>query len=375
MIPISIEQWLKPKDKDSQVSNVSDRQKADLWTALQENFTFPPEEDPENPVRKPMIKAYALKKMAELFRRWKNELKSSFVNQDKTPEFIGRFEKIKDQWPEFVTKTKSERAAKMVWKQFTAKAPGLPKELRYTYLKLRGARVSRTDRWPPPPPPPPARIVVVVLALVHLALAPMLALGRVLCVAAGALPYLGFVLAWVISAATAGQIVASRSWGESSDPFLFLQALTYGALKVLIYSILAFVALLVLLVCVAYMIAAVSVSTSGFKKSALEAFTQESVAESFRLPRTAVLGLVADVAFFLLVVAGLLVVMMSPDMEGSMSQGEMVASVIMDVALFGMHAIACFVIIPALILSVWKGARRTGKRHRSFVELTVVDIC
>ena len=75
MIPISIEQWLKPKDIDSQVSYVSDMQKADLWTALQENFTFPPEEDPENPVKKPMIKAYALKKMAELFRRWKNELK------------------------------------------------------------------------------------------------------------------------------------------------------------------------------------------------------------------------------------------------------------------------------------------------------------
>ena len=80
---------------------------------LQENFTFLPEEDPENPVKKPMIKAYALKKMAELFRRWKNELKSSFVDQDKTPEFISRFEKIKDQWPEFVTKKKFEKAAKI----------------------------------------------------------------------------------------------------------------------------------------------------------------------------------------------------------------------------------------------------------------------
>ena len=60
-----------------------------------------------------MIKAYALKRIAELFRRWKNEPKSSFVDQDKTPEFIGRFEKIKDQWPAFVTKKKSERAAKM----------------------------------------------------------------------------------------------------------------------------------------------------------------------------------------------------------------------------------------------------------------------
>nr|BDI54566.1 transposon protein, putative, CACTA, En/Spm sub-class [Triticum aestivum] len=63
MIPISIEQCLKPKDKDSQVSYVSGRQKAELWTALQANFTIPPEEDPENPVKKPMMKANALKKM------------------------------------------------------------------------------------------------------------------------------------------------------------------------------------------------------------------------------------------------------------------------------------------------------------------------
>ena len=59
-----------------------------------------------------MIKAYALKKMVELFRRWKNELKSSFVDQDKTPEFIGRFEKIKDQWPAFVAHKTSEKSKK-----------------------------------------------------------------------------------------------------------------------------------------------------------------------------------------------------------------------------------------------------------------------
>ena len=73
------------------MSYVSDRQKADLWTALKENFTFPPEEDPENPIKKPIIKAYARKKMAKLFRRWKNELKSTFVNKEKTPEFMSRF--------------------------------------------------------------------------------------------------------------------------------------------------------------------------------------------------------------------------------------------------------------------------------------------
>ena len=66
-IPISIQQWLKPK----KVSYVSDMQKEDLWTTLKENFTLPPEEDPEKPVKEELIKSHALKKTVELFRRWK----------------------------------------------------------------------------------------------------------------------------------------------------------------------------------------------------------------------------------------------------------------------------------------------------------------
>ena len=54
------------------------------------------EEDPENPVIEPLIKSYALKKMTDLFRRWKNEFKTTYVHQDKTPEFTGRFEKIRE---------------------------------------------------------------------------------------------------------------------------------------------------------------------------------------------------------------------------------------------------------------------------------------
>ena len=87
---------LSLRTKTLGVSYVDDRQKTDLWTTLKANFTLPREEDPEKPVIEPMIKAHAPKKMAELFRRWKNELKSSFVDQDRTPEFIGQFEKIKD---------------------------------------------------------------------------------------------------------------------------------------------------------------------------------------------------------------------------------------------------------------------------------------
>ena len=85
-IPISIQQWLKPKKEDPEVptSYVSDMQKEDLWTTLKENFTLPPEEDPEKLVKEELIKSHALKKMAELFRRWKNDLKT-FVDKEETP--------------------------------------------------------------------------------------------------------------------------------------------------------------------------------------------------------------------------------------------------------------------------------------------------
>ena len=94
-IPISIHQWFKPKKEDPEVSYVNDMQKDDLWTALKANFVLPPEEDPEKPVKEQLIKSHALK-MAELFRRWKNELKIDFVDKDLTPEFTGKYEKIRD---------------------------------------------------------------------------------------------------------------------------------------------------------------------------------------------------------------------------------------------------------------------------------------
>ena len=94
-IPISIHQWYKPKKEDPEVSYVNDMQKNDLWTELKSNFTLPPEEDPDKPVKEQLIKCCALKKMATLFRRWRKELKK-FVENNETPEFKGRYEKIRD---------------------------------------------------------------------------------------------------------------------------------------------------------------------------------------------------------------------------------------------------------------------------------------
>ena len=71
-------------------------QKEDPGITLKANFTLPPEEDLEKPVKEQLIKSHALKKMVELFRRWKSEMKTEFVDEDLTPEFTGKYEKIRD---------------------------------------------------------------------------------------------------------------------------------------------------------------------------------------------------------------------------------------------------------------------------------------
>jgi hypothetical protein len=77
------------------------------------DFTLPPEEDPNKPVWEPKVKAFALKKMADLFRGWKKELNLKFVQKGKTPEFTGRYEKIRDHWPAFVVYKTSDKGKKM----------------------------------------------------------------------------------------------------------------------------------------------------------------------------------------------------------------------------------------------------------------------
>ncbi|XP_073362168.1 uncharacterized protein [Aegilops tauschii subsp. strangulata] len=113
-------------------------QKDDLWTELKANFTLPPEEDPEKPVKEQLIKSHALKKMADLFRRWKNGLKT-FVDKEETPEFIGKYEKIRDHWPTFVAHKISEKSKKL---SATNKKNAAKKKLHHRtgsggYLKAR----------------------------------------------------------------------------------------------------------------------------------------------------------------------------------------------------------------------------------------------
>ena len=55
-------------------------------------------------------KAWALKKMAELFNKCKKRLYTDFILKDKTPDFDHGYEKIIDHWEDFVTYKKSEEA-------------------------------------------------------------------------------------------------------------------------------------------------------------------------------------------------------------------------------------------------------------------------
>ena len=78
-LPITVQEWVKPKDVQARVTYVSDRAKEDLWNKLMANFNLPSdyqEEDeegnpnPEGEARKLKVKQFGLSKMAEAFRNF-----------------------------------------------------------------------------------------------------------------------------------------------------------------------------------------------------------------------------------------------------------------------------------------------------------------
>ena len=83
-----------------------------------EHFVLPPEynkldefgiEIPENKERRRLVKQFALRKMADAFRKFKQILARDYVSKNETPDFKGQYEKLKDDWPEFVRQKKSEQ--------------------------------------------------------------------------------------------------------------------------------------------------------------------------------------------------------------------------------------------------------------------------
>jgi len=121
-IPITVREWLKPKAKG--ISYVGDTAKENLFKKVMTHFTLPALEvdpDEEEPNEEEMkrrkeaiekkVKAWALKKMADLFRAWKKRLNLEFIEKDKTPDFDNGYDKIRDYWEDFVAYKKSDPEA------------------------------------------------------------------------------------------------------------------------------------------------------------------------------------------------------------------------------------------------------------------------
>jgi hypothetical protein len=117
-IPITVREWHRPRAAG--VRYVSVNGKEMLWKKLMVHFTLPaPEVDPEaeesneeelKEALEKKVKEWTLSKMAELFKIWKKRLYTDFILQDKTPDFDHGYEKIRDEWDEFVAYKKSEEA-------------------------------------------------------------------------------------------------------------------------------------------------------------------------------------------------------------------------------------------------------------------------
>ena len=109
-IPISIPLWYKPA-KPEGVTYVSETVKNDLWDKLSEHFTLPvldTIEETQKMTKK--VKQFALKKMAEQFNKYKNQLYRQYEKDNKAPDFTGTLQRQKAHWPAFVEYKKSEAA-------------------------------------------------------------------------------------------------------------------------------------------------------------------------------------------------------------------------------------------------------------------------
>jgi hypothetical protein len=122
MIPITVQEWNEPKKARLGDTFVNKRSKKDLWRKLMANLILPPEyskkDDDGNEIlggceRRRRVKQYALKKIGEAFRSFKKMLYTKYIAKEKTPIFEGAYEKLRQQWPEFVAFKASERAKEM----------------------------------------------------------------------------------------------------------------------------------------------------------------------------------------------------------------------------------------------------------------------
>ncbi|KAK1650833.1 hypothetical protein QYE76_068638 [Lolium multiflorum] len=109
--PITIREWNKTKKVSE--NQVADRYKNTLFDDLMAHFTLPDlGSESENAKQRALVKKWALKKMGELFRAYKNRLWATY-KAEKKPPFENYLSKQEHNWEEFVKYKESEEAVNL----------------------------------------------------------------------------------------------------------------------------------------------------------------------------------------------------------------------------------------------------------------------
>ncbi|KAK1625949.1 hypothetical protein QYE76_000264 [Lolium multiflorum] len=109
--PVMTREWNKTKKVSE--NQVADRYKNTLFDDLMAHFTLPDlGSESENAKQRALVKKWALKKMGELFRAYKNRLWATYKAEKKPPVFENYLSK-QDNWEEFVKYKESEEAVNL----------------------------------------------------------------------------------------------------------------------------------------------------------------------------------------------------------------------------------------------------------------------
>ena len=140
-LPITIREWNKTKNVSE--DQVADRYKDTLFDDLMTHFTLPVlRSESEMAKQRALVKKWALKKMGELFRAYKNRLWATYKAEKKPPLFENYLAKQEHNWEEFVKYKESEEAMRL-----SKKNKKNASEKKYHHHTGRGGYEVAMPKW------------------------------------------------------------------------------------------------------------------------------------------------------------------------------------------------------------------------------------
>ncbi|KAK1696106.1 hypothetical protein QYE76_012803 [Lolium multiflorum] len=139
--PVMTREWNKTKKVSE--NQVADRYKNTLFDDLMAHFTLPDlGSESENAKQRALVKKWALKKMGELFRAYKNRLWATYKAEKKPPVFENYLSKQEHNWEEFVKYKESEEAVNL-----SKKNQKNASEKKYHHHTGRGGYEVAMPKW------------------------------------------------------------------------------------------------------------------------------------------------------------------------------------------------------------------------------------